>query len=82
MSETVEPRSVLIVDHMLEDLQSLRSIISVLGYKQVQVASSVNMALSLFRELKFDLCFVCYDLGQDEKNGLQLLQELQFEGLR
>lgn len=82
MSETAEPRSVLIVDHMLEDLQSLRSIISVLGYKQVQVASSVNMALSLFRELKFDLCFVCYDLGQDEKNGLQLLQELQFEGLR
>ena len=82
MSETAQQRSVLIVDHMLEDLQSLRSIISVLGYKQVQVASSVNMALSLFRELKFDLCFVCYDLGQDEKNGLQLLQELQFEGLR
>lgn len=82
MSETAQQRSVLIVDHLLEDLQALRSIISVLGFKQVQVASSVNMALSLFRELHFDLCFVCYDLGQGEKNGLQLLQELQFEGLR
>lgn len=82
MSESAQPRSVLIVDHLLEDLQALRTIISVLGYKQVQVASSVNMALSLFREMQFDLCFVSYDLGQDEKNGLQLLQELQFEGLR
>jgi len=82
MSETAKQTSVLIVDHMLEDLQALRTIIGVLGYKRVQVASSVNMALSLFREEDYDLCFVCYDLGQNEKNGLQLLQELQQEGLR
>ena len=82
MSETAQQASVLIVEHMLDDLQSLRTIIGVLGYKKVQVASSVNMALSLFREENYDLCFVAYDLGQGEKNGLQLLQELQHEGLR
>lgn len=82
MSELNQAHSVLLVDNRLEDLQSLRTIIAVLGYKQVQVASSVNMALSMFREDHFDLCFVAYDLGQKEKNGLQLLQELQVEGLR
>jgi len=80
--QAAQQASVLIVEHMLEDLQALRTIIGVLGYKKVYVASSVNMALSLFREMRFDLCFVSYDLGQNEKNGLQLLQELQHEGLR
>lgn len=74
-------KSVLIVDNTLEDLSALRQILSRLGVERIQVASSVNMALSLLRLEKYDLCFVDYDLGQDEKNGLQLLHEANAEGL-
>ncbi|MGH1463098.1 MAG: tetratricopeptide repeat protein [Neptuniibacter sp.] len=74
-------KSALIVDSKLEDLGSLRQILSRLGVPQVQVASSVNMALSLMREFTFDLCFACHEMGAYEKNGLQLLQEAKAEGI-
>lgn len=73
-------KTALIVDSKLEDLGSLKNILGQLGVPQVQVASSVNMALSLMREIAFDLCFACYDMGGSEKNGLQLLQEAKAEG--
>lgn len=75
-------KSTLILDKQLEDLQSLRSILGSLGFGEVQVASSVNMALSMLRDRPVDLCFLCYELGRNEKNGLQLLLELQAEGRR
>ncbi|WP_420598802.1 hypothetical protein [Neptuniibacter sp.] len=74
-------KSALIVDSKLEDLGSLRQILGNLGVGSVQVSSSVNMALSLMREISFDLCFSCYDMGSNEKNGLQLLQEAKLEGI-
>ena len=72
-------KSALIVDSQLDDLGALRQILSRLGVGQVQVASSVNMALSLMREFTYDLCFAAYDMGKGEKNGLQLLQEANIE---
>jgi predicted Zn-dependent protease/CheY-like chemotaxis protein len=75
-------KSTLILDKQLEDLQSLRSILGSLGFGEVQVASSVNMALSMLREQPVDVCFLCYELGRNEKNGLQLLLELQAESSR
>lgn len=75
-------KSTLILDKQLEDLQSLRAILGSLGFGEVQVASSVNMALSMLREQPVDICFLCYELGRHEKNGLQLLLELQAEGRR
>ncbi|WP_286237407.1 tetratricopeptide repeat protein [Neptuniibacter halophilus] len=72
-------KSALIVDSKLEDLGALRQILSRLGVGQVQAAASVNMALTLMREFTFDLCFASYDMGRDEKNGLQLLQEANAE---
>ncbi|MFY0677754.1 MAG: tetratricopeptide repeat protein [Neptuniibacter sp.] len=74
-------KSALIVDSKLEDLGSLRQILGNLGVGSIQVSSSVNMALSLMREIPFDLCFSCYDMGSNEKNGLQLLQEAKSEGI-
>lgn len=73
-------KSALIVDSKLEDLGSLRQILSRMGVGSIQVSSSVNMALSLMREIPFDLCFASYDMGNNEKNGLQLLQEAKAEG--
>ncbi|MGB0204045.1 MAG: hypothetical protein ACPF9K_03220 [Neptuniibacter sp.] len=73
-------KSALIVDSKLEDLGSLRQILSNMGVGSIQVSSSVNMALSLMREIPFDLCFASYDMGSTEKNGLQLLQEAKAEG--
>lgn len=72
-------KSVLIVDSKLEDLGVLRQILSRMGVEKVQVASSVNMALSLMREFQYDLCFAEYDMGKGEKNGLQLLHEANVE---
>lgn len=72
-------KSALIVDSKLDDLGVLRQILSRLGIEQVQVASSVNMALSLMREFAYDFCFAAYDMGKDEKNGLQLLHEANSE---
>ncbi|MBT00346.1 MAG: hypothetical protein CMI01_16970 [Oceanospirillaceae bacterium] len=75
-------KSTLILDKKLEDLQSLRSILGILGFGDVQVASSVNMALSMLRERPVDVSFLSYELGRGEKNGLQLLLELQEEEQR
>lgn len=72
-------KSALIVDSKLEDLGALRQILSRIGVGHVQAASSVNMALSLMREITFDLCFAVYDIGKNEKNGLQLLREANAE---
>lgn len=72
-------KSVLIVDNKLSELGALRQILGQLGVQRIQVASSVNMALSLMRVEQYDLCFVDYDLGRDEKNGLQLLHEANAE---
>ena len=72
-------KSALIVDSKLEDLGTLRQILGRLGVGQVQVAASVNMALSLMREFTYDLCFAAYDMGKSEKNGLQLLHEANAE---
>lgn len=82
MENLFSGKSALILDKKLEDLQSLRTILGNLGFGEVQVASSVNMALSMLREQSVDFCFMCYELGRDEKNGLQLLLELQAESLR
>ncbi|WP_027859426.1 tetratricopeptide repeat protein [Marinobacterium jannaschii] len=75
-------KSVLIVDHNLEDLGALRSVLSNLGIKKIQVASSVNMALNLMRFDHYDICLAAYDLAKHEKSGLQLLHEANAEGLR
>ncbi|WP_082800513.1 response regulator [Neptuniibacter pectenicola] len=72
-------KSALIVDSKLEDLGTLRQILGRIGVGQIQVASSVNMALSLMREFSYDLCFAAYDMGKGEKNGLQLLHEANAE---
>ncbi len=75
-------KSTLILDKKLEDLQTLRAIMGQLGVSDIQVASSVNMALSLLREQPVDILFLNYELGHDEKNGLQLMFDLQAEGTR
>lgn len=75
-------KKVLILDKRLEDLRTLRDLLTGLGFEPPEVASSVNMALSVLREQNADLCFVAYDLGKGEKSGLQVMHEAQAEGIR
>lgn len=75
-------KKVLIVDNRLEDLSELKDILERMGVAAVQLASSVNMGLALLREERYDICFVTFDLGKDQKNGLQLIQEATAEGCR
>lgn len=75
-------KKVLILDKRLEDLRTLRDLLTALGFEPPAVASSVNMALSILREQSADLCFMAYDLGKGEKSGLQVMHEAQAEGIR
>jgi len=75
-------KKVLILDKQLEDLRTLRDLLTGLGFAQIEVASSVNMALSILREQNVDICFMAYDLGKGEKSGLQVMHEAQAEGIR
>ncbi|MCV6612348.1 MAG: tetratricopeptide repeat protein [Amphritea sp.] len=82
MEISYSEKTVLIVDNRLEDLGALKTILGRMGVSAIQVASSVNMAMILLREQQFDLCFVEFDLGKDQKNGLQLIQEATAEQVR
>lgn len=74
-------KSALVLDKQLASLTDLRAILTALGVSDVMVASSVNMALSILREQSVDMCFMVYDLGKGEKNGLQVLHEAHAEGI-
>lgn len=80
MTTPFADKTVLVLDKNLEDLKTLSHMLVQMEFSRVQVASSVNMALQLLREQPVDVCFLNYDLGKDEKNGLQLLYELRAEG--
>ncbi|SEG52267.1 tetratricopeptide repeat protein [Marinobacterium lutimaris] len=82
MANLFSGKSTLILDKKFEDLQTLRTILGQIGVSDIQVASSVNMALSLLREQAVDILFLNYELGRNEKNGLQLMFDLQAEGRR
>lgn len=82
MKISYSDKKVLIVDNRLEDLTELKIILGKIGMSDIQVASSVNMALVLLRERPYDLCFVVFDLGKEHKNGLQLIQEATAERIR
>ncbi|KAA0874982.1 tetratricopeptide repeat protein [Nitrincola tapanii] len=82
MASQFSELSVLIVEKNLEDLDLLRQMLNALGFTSIQVASSVNMAVSLLQEISVDLCFLVYDLGPQDKNGLQVMQELRAAGRR
>lgn len=80
MTTPFTDKTVLVLDKNLEDLKTLSHMLVQMEFSRVRVASSVNMALQLLREQPVDVCFLNYDLGKDEKNGLQLLYELRAEG--
>lgn len=82
MTNTFAEQSVLIVEKNLEQLEELRVMLSGYGFVDIQVASSVNMAVSVLTSTVIDVCFIAYDLGSREKNGLQVLQELHVAGRR
>ncbi|MDO6564124.1 tetratricopeptide repeat protein [Amphritea sp. 1_MG-2023] len=82
MEISYSKKKVLIVDNRLEDLAELKMILGSIGVSDIQVASSVNMALVMLRESSYDLCFVVFDLGKEHKNGLQLIQEATVERTR
>lgn len=81
MSKSVSSSSALIVDSQLEEIGRQREVVSALSFSTIDVASSVNMALSYLRNARYDLVIVSYDLGKGQKNGLQVIQEALAERL-
>ncbi len=82
MSTALAGKSVLIVARKLDELGTLRAFCSQLGSADINVASSANMALNMLRARPYDFCVIEADLGEREKNGLQLIEEASREGLR
>lgn len=82
MSELLAGRSVLVVAKKLDDIGQIRSIIVGLGAQGVDVASSANMAISMLRSHPYDLLIADDDLGEGEKNGLQIIEESSRENIR
>ena len=74
-------QSVLIVDCKLDEMSRLRDIVTGLAFTNIDVASSANMGVSYLREQQYDLVLIAYDLGKNEKNGLQVIQEAFAEKL-
>ena len=74
-------QSVLIVDCKLDEMSRLRDIVTGLAFTNIDVASSANMGVSDLREQQYDLVLIAYDLGKNEKNGLQVIQEAFAEKL-
>ncbi|WP_075172758.1 response regulator [Neptunomonas phycophila] len=81
MPKNVSSSSALIVDSQLGEISHHREIVGALSFDKIDVASSVNMALSYLRSVRYDLLLVSYDLGKGQKNGLQVIQEALAEHL-
>lgn len=81
MSAFLAGKSVLIVARKLEDLALLRSLYSGFGASDISVASSANMAINMLRLRRYEYCVVESLLGDDQKTGVQVIEEARREGL-
>ncbi|OMH33938.1 tetratricopeptide repeat protein [Motiliproteus sp. MSK22-1] len=82
MSEILAGKSVLIVAKKLDELGTLRALFSSLGSTDISVASSANMSLNMLRIRPYDFCIIESKLGDNEKGGLQVIEEAVREGLK
>ncbi len=82
MSEFLTGKSVLIVAKKLDVLGSLRGVFSEIGATDIHVASSANMAVNMLRMRPFDFCILESELGEQEKSGAQVIEEVGREGIR
>ncbi|WP_164078272.1 response regulator [Alteromonas facilis] len=67
----------LVVEDQRPFLMMLRGLLNTLGAQSVAVAQNAESALGLCRKEKFDFVVTDIHLGQDKKNGYELIEELR-----
>ncbi|WP_100657406.1 response regulator [Alteromonas flava] len=67
----------LVVEDQRPFLIMLRGLLNSLGAKSVAIAQNAETALALCRKEKFDFIVSDIHLGQDKKNGYELIEELR-----
>ena len=71
----------LIVDAIKQSRDSLKQFAYNLGDVRVDITAYVRDALSYCQDVRYDVILLGYDLGEKQKNGQQLLEELRVKNL-
>jgi DNA-binding response OmpR family regulator len=67
----------LVVDNIKQSRDTLKIFAYSLGAMKVDTSHHAPDIMSLCDEIKFDVILLGYDLGEDKKNGQQILEELR-----
>lgn len=67
----------LIVDNIKPSRDALKQYALSLNASRIDSTMYPNDVISLCREVKYDVIFLGYDLGEGQKNGQQILEELK-----
>jgi len=73
-------KSFLIVDHIKQSRDNLKIFAYSLGVLSVDTCCHAPDLFSLCESTKFDVILLGYDLGDNKKNGQQILEELRAKG--
>jgi CheY-like chemotaxis protein/Flp pilus assembly protein TadD len=78
---TWNQRSFLIVDDFSDFRSSVRSMLRELGVKDVDTADTGEQALRMCLQKRYDFILCDFNLGDDKKNGQQVLEDLMTDRL-
>ena len=70
-------KSVLIIEDFAEFGRSLKSMVSTMGARHIDLVYNGEDAIQACKELKYDIILSDYNLG-DSKDGQQILEELHY----
>ena len=71
----------LIIDSVKQSSSTLKTFLQELGCARVDESSRINEVFSLCENINYDCILLGYDLGENKKNGQQLLEELRLKKL-
>jgi len=77
----IEHKRVLIVDHIKQSRDSLKIFAYSLGILSVATSYNSSDIFTLCESNSFDIILLGYDLGDNKKNGQQVLEELRVKNL-
>jgi DNA-binding response OmpR family regulator/TolA-binding protein len=70
----------LIVDNIKPSRDALKQLAISLNADRIDSTLYPNDVITMCENIKYDIIFLGYDLGEDQKNGQQILEELRITG--
>lgn len=74
-------KHILIVENIKQSRDTLKLFTYGVGAVHVDIAQRASNVISMCEYTKYDVIFLGYDLGENKKNGQQILEELRLKGL-